>query len=356
MPLEAPPQAPDIHEARHRLGEVEALAVERELAVCDAADVEEIADEPRHVPGLALDHGGRLHRLVARGIGDFQHMSRRGEGRERIAQLVAEHRQELVLGAARGLYLVHLPRRRAGRHQRAVQLIDLAHCMHLELSLLTARELARGRGERGDRRRDAPADEERCRESKHDRDRGSAGKERKRVAERRERHGSGDGERSRPAGERRARMHVIDRHPLRSAAHARAAVRRADLPRELRRERLADAPRRIERARDGDAPAIDEREHRVGRRTLRLEHALELDGVDRHLEHVAQLARAHHGEVEADARPARHERDEKIGDHRRAALEHVFHRVAAAERHLRVALVGAGGPCGGQRIGQHRAV
>jgi len=194
MPLEAPPQAPDIHEARHRLGEVEALAVERELAVCDAADVEEIADEPRHVPRLALDHGCRLHRLVARRIGDFQHVRGRGEGRERIAQLVAEHRQEFVFGAARRLHLVHLPRRRAGRHQRAVQLIDLAHCMHLELSLLTARELARGRGERGDRRRDAPADEERCRESKHDRDRGSAGKERKRVAERRERHGAGDGE------------------------------------------------------------------------------------------------------------------------------------------------------------------
>ena len=151
-------------------------------------------------------------------------------------------------------------------------------------------------------------------------------------------------------------MHVIDRHPLRSAAHARAAVRRADLPRELRRERLADAPGRIERARDGDAPPIDEREHRVGRRTLRLEHARELAGVDRHLEHVAQLARTHHGEVEANARPARHERDEKIGDHRRAALEHVFHRVAAAERHLRVALVGAGRPRAGQRIGQHRAV
>src|SRR5581483_8267901 len=53
--LEAPPDAPHIDQPCRRLGEIEALAVERELAVRDAADVEEIADQPRHMPRLSLD-------------------------------------------------------------------------------------------------------------------------------------------------------------------------------------------------------------------------------------------------------------------------------------------------------------
>ncbi len=59
--------------------------------------VEQIVDQAHHVPDLAIDDRA----LVARELAalDLHQMQRRDDRRERIAQLVAEHREELVLGA-----------------------------------------------------------------------------------------------------------------------------------------------------------------------------------------------------------------------------------------------------------------
>src|SRR5439155_15314600 len=48
VPLEAPRYTPDIHQPRHGFAEIQAFAVERELAEGDPADVQQIADQARH--------------------------------------------------------------------------------------------------------------------------------------------------------------------------------------------------------------------------------------------------------------------------------------------------------------------
>jgi len=52
---------------------------------------------------LPLDHASRLDRGLARRVGDLQNVRRRGKRRKRIAQFVAQHGEELVLGAVGGL-------------------------------------------------------------------------------------------------------------------------------------------------------------------------------------------------------------------------------------------------------------
>ena len=69
-----------------------------DLAAGNPRDVEQIVDQPHQVAHLPVDD--RPFALGA-GIAAQRHqLQRRQDGRERIPQLVAEHRQELVLGAA----------------------------------------------------------------------------------------------------------------------------------------------------------------------------------------------------------------------------------------------------------------
>src|SRR5262249_16186215 len=61
-----------------------------------ARDVEEVRDEPRQVLGLMRDHlASAAIVLERRRLAEDRH--RGGDGPQRVAQLVAEHRQELVL-------------------------------------------------------------------------------------------------------------------------------------------------------------------------------------------------------------------------------------------------------------------
>jgi hypothetical protein len=88
---------------------------ELDLAGPDARGVEQIVDEAPEVAHLALDHG-ELAGVVGRGAHADQ-LERARDRRERVAELVAEHREQLVLGAAA----------RLGGIARDDQVLDQAH-------------------------------------------------------------------------------------------------------------------------------------------------------------------------------------------------------------------------------------
>ena len=66
-------------------------------------NVEQILDESHEVLNLPLDHRALLHRRVAGA--QLDQLERREDRRERIAELVAEHRQELVARRLRSLLI-----------------------------------------------------------------------------------------------------------------------------------------------------------------------------------------------------------------------------------------------------------
>src|SRR3954452_396423 len=79
--------------------EVPGLAPEGARAVADARDVEQIVDEPRHLRRLPLDHRSRpLPRARPARALDLERSRDRGE---RIAKLVAQDSQEVVLAPRR---------------------------------------------------------------------------------------------------------------------------------------------------------------------------------------------------------------------------------------------------------------
>ena len=94
----------------------------------DARDVEQVVDHAREVRDLALDDAGA--RRVARAVAARHHLERGDDRRERIAQLVAEHREELVLRAVRDL----------GLAQRVARLAEQADVVERERGAL--RQLA----------------------------------------------------------------------------------------------------------------------------------------------------------------------------------------------------------------------
>ena len=66
----------------------------------DARHLEQVVDEPDQVMDLPLHHrAGRQRARVVKGAGQLQDLEAVQDRRERIAQLVAERRQELVLAA-----------------------------------------------------------------------------------------------------------------------------------------------------------------------------------------------------------------------------------------------------------------
>ena len=118
----------ELERARDHVAQVDTLAAQLDLARGDARDVEQIVDHAREVRDLALDDAplARIGRLVAP-----RHDLERGDDRrERVAQLVAEHGEELVLGAVRDL----------GLAQRVPRLAEQAHVVERERRAL--RELA----------------------------------------------------------------------------------------------------------------------------------------------------------------------------------------------------------------------
>ena len=108
------------------LAELDGLAVQRDLALRDARHVEQIVDEAGEVRDLPLDdlaHPGDA-RVVRRHL--VEHLRGRDDRRERIAQLVRQHREELVLAPVRFLEL--LLGRLARAPSRAPGCCRAAHC------------------------------------------------------------------------------------------------------------------------------------------------------------------------------------------------------------------------------------
>ena len=71
------------------------------LAARDAGDVEHVVDEADEMPGLALDDGALPFQLAVPALP--HQVQGGGDGRQRVAELVAQHGQEFVFGAARRL-------------------------------------------------------------------------------------------------------------------------------------------------------------------------------------------------------------------------------------------------------------
>ena len=116
----------DLHRPRDRGCQVEPLPAQVDLAHGGARDVEEVVDQPREMGHLPLDHrplaiGGGVRRSQP-------HDMERGEdGRQRVAKLVSEDGEELVLVAIR---LQELPRqgfRLAPRRHRVGDLDGVNH-------------------------------------------------------------------------------------------------------------------------------------------------------------------------------------------------------------------------------------
>jgi hypothetical protein len=85
----------------HELAELDPLALELDLAARDPRDVEQVVDQPRHVRDLALDDRARVDRLLAVRLDVIEDEQAAADRAEWVAQLVREHREEIVLAAAR---------------------------------------------------------------------------------------------------------------------------------------------------------------------------------------------------------------------------------------------------------------
>src|SRR6187402_1833473 len=76
--------------------DVEELLSKKDLALRDAGNVQEVVDQARHVRDLAIEHRASGPQVVLAGIGTIEDLVGVANRTERVAELVAEHRQELV--------------------------------------------------------------------------------------------------------------------------------------------------------------------------------------------------------------------------------------------------------------------
>ena len=90
-------RARDLDRLGDHVREVEVLAVELDPAAGDPRDIEQVVDEPDDVTDLARDH--RALALERLGIAQLHQLEGGQDRGERVAELVAEHREELVLRA-----------------------------------------------------------------------------------------------------------------------------------------------------------------------------------------------------------------------------------------------------------------
>ena len=127
--------------------DVHALGHQHDLAARDARHVEQVVDQPDHVLELPLDDAARPDDLRILRLALHEHVRGIAQRRQRIAQLVRQHRQELValdhrllehvLGA-RALADLGLERLVGARQfvvgalQVAVELLELARLLRLQ--------------------------------------------------------------------------------------------------------------------------------------------------------------------------------------------------------------------------------
>ncbi len=101
MAGEKPRAAQSFEAATYRRGEIQRRPRQRDLAQDHAPGIEQIVGEPRKVTGLPPDdRDRRAADIVEQRAFLLDDLRGIGDGRQRIAQLVTQHGQELVLGAA----------------------------------------------------------------------------------------------------------------------------------------------------------------------------------------------------------------------------------------------------------------
>ncbi len=99
LPLPLEDRARQLDGTAGDLGQFDPFLPKFDLPVRDPRDVEQVVDEPHQALDLSLDDVLLARRLIL----EAHQLQRRQDRRQRIAQLVAEHGQELVLGQRRGL-------------------------------------------------------------------------------------------------------------------------------------------------------------------------------------------------------------------------------------------------------------
>ena len=77
--------------------EIEHLPAQRDLPLAHARDVEQVVEQPLHVPDLPPDHLAGHRRGLGVVRGQAEDLDGAEDGRHGIAQLVRQHRQEFVL-------------------------------------------------------------------------------------------------------------------------------------------------------------------------------------------------------------------------------------------------------------------
>ena len=81
------------------------LARQDDVAAGDVRDVEKVVDEPAQMGDLVADRASRPHGHVVLLSDAIEHADRADDRRQRVTQLVTQHRQELVLGPVGGFRL-----------------------------------------------------------------------------------------------------------------------------------------------------------------------------------------------------------------------------------------------------------
>ena len=155
-----------LHQRLHHLGRTlqqhgraRQRGLQPDAAARDARHVQQVVDQPRHVLDLAFDD-----RALALGAGALalHHVQRADDGRQRVAQLVPQHGQELVLGAGgcvcalQQLLPLGMAAVQAGAGQHAVGHVDghghqpghlllqVAHGLQVELEVAVAQRAVDG--------------------------------------------------------------------------------------------------------------------------------------------------------------------------------------------------------------------
>ena len=137
--------------------EAELFRPHDDLALHDARNVEQVVDEPRHVVRLAADHVARPVHGRLRHIRALHDVHRVADGRERVAQLVRQHGEELVLAPVRFLHGRVQARVLHGDGRTARDLLDQRDARRVEGFARTHQDQraarAAARHQRADRRR-----------------------------------------------------------------------------------------------------------------------------------------------------------------------------------------------------------
>ena len=104
-----------LHRAR-QVGQVDGIALQRQVARLDAAQVQQILDEPPHALGfLADDAAGLARALGARQRAVDERAREAADRRQRRAQVVAHVGQQVAHGAVRARHLARHDRERLGQ-------------------------------------------------------------------------------------------------------------------------------------------------------------------------------------------------------------------------------------------------